>query len=343
MDVSSIAVAILNWNGIDLLKQFLPSVISHSGNAEIIVIDNASTDHSVSWLKSSYPEVRLIQLDENLGYAGGYNEAIGKIEKEYIVLLNSDVETSQDWLNPILNRFASDERIAAIQPKILSFHQKDYFEYAGAAGGFMDYLGYPFCRGRIFNELEKDEGQYDEAIPVFWSTGACLAVRKSAYDRVGGLDPQFFAHMEEIDLCWRFMRNGYANWVEPKSVVYHVGGGTLSSVNSKKTYLNFRNNLILLSKNLPSRRIAPTIFVRLVLDGLAGIQFLLKGQPSHVVAILKAHFHFYGRMGRIRASRKGQSFPWPVEGIYHQSIVRKSLVEGVKKFSKLPSESFFRS
>lgn len=342
MDVSSIAVAILNWNGQPLLEQFLAKVISDSSNAEIIVIDNASTDSSVAWLKSNHPSIRLIQLNENTGYAGGYNAALKQIDAEFVVLLNSDVETTEGWLEPLLERFTSDEKIAAIQPKIRAYHDKGAFEYAGASGGFMDHLGYPFCRGRIFDHLEKDNGQYDEAMPVFWSTGACLAVRNSAYKQVGGLDPQFFAHMEEIDLCWRFMRHGFTNWVEPKSVVYHVGGGTLSSVSSKKTYLNFRNNLILLTKNLPASKLFPAILARLVLDGLAGIQFILKGKMSHTAAILKAHFHFYGRYGKLMAARRGESFPWPLNGVYQKSIVRQVFMGGVKTFEQLDSKSFSR-
>lgn len=342
MDVSSIAVAILNWNGQPLLEQFLAKVISDSEGAEVIVIDNASTDNSVAWLKSNHPSIRLIQLDENFGYAGGYNEALKQIDSEIVVLLNSDVETSPDWLKPLAKRFNSDDKIAAIQPKIRAYHNKDEFEYAGASGGFIDHLGYPFCRGRIFDHLEKDEGQYDEAIPVFWSTGACLAVRNSAYKQVGGLDPQFFAHMEEIDLCWRFMRQGFTNWVEPASVVYHVGGGTLSSVSSKKTYLNFRNNLILLTKNLPNAQLLPTIFARLVLDGMAGIQFILKGKPSHTAAILRAHFHFYGRYGSLMKARRGQEFPWPLNGVYQKSIVRQVFLGGIRTFKQLDSKSFFR-
>lgn len=337
-----VAVAILNWNGRKLLEEFLPSVLEHSPEADVIVIDNASSDDSRDWLNQNHPQVRTILFDENHGYAGGYNLAMQQIEHEYVVLLNSDIETTSGWLSPILSRFESNEKIAAIQPKIRAYHQRDSFEYAGASGGFIDTLGYPFCRGRIFNELEVDEGQYDNAIPVFWSTGACLAVRNSAYKQIGGLDPQYFAHMEEIDLCWRFQRNGFENWVEPASTVYHVGGGTLSSLSSRKTFLNFRNNLVLLSKNLPKDKVLTTILARLFLDGLAGIQFLLQGKPSHTLAIVKGHFAFYGMYGQIMKSRKGQSYPWPLQGVYSKSIVRQVFLGGLKKFSQLDPGSFFR-
>lgn len=341
MEMKRIAVAILNWNGQSLLEKFLPSVLSHSPEGDVIVIDNASTDSSVAWLSEHHPEVRQITLPENLGYAGGYNEALKHIEHEYVVLLNSDVETTEGWLAPIIERFDSNPDIAAIQPKIKAYKQKESFEYAGASGGFIDHLGYPFCRGRIFDHLEEDHGQYNDAMQVFWSTGACLAVRSTAYEQSGGLDPVFFAHMEEIDLCWRFQRFGFQCWVEPASTVYHIGGGTLNSLSSQKTYLNFRNNLLLLTKNVPSNRVFSSIFTRLVLDGLAGVQFLLKGQISHTVAILKAHFHFYGMYGNAIKGRKGP-FPWPLTGVYQRSIVQDVFLQKKTKYSELPESAFFR-
>ncbi|NVK29101.1 MAG: glycosyltransferase family 2 protein [Flavobacteriia bacterium] len=337
-----IAVAILNWNGKSLLEQFLAKVINDSPEADVIVIDNASTDDSVEWLRQNHPETEVIQNTTNSGYAGGYNEGLRGVDHEFVVLLNSDVETTSGWLSPILERFRSDENIAAIQPKIRAFNNRDYFEYAGACGGFMDSLGYPFCRGRIFGHLEKDEGQYDEAMPVFWSTGACLAVRNSAYKAAGGLDPMFFAHMEEIDLCWRFQRSGFTCWVEPASTVYHVGGGTLDSLNARKTYLNFRNNLVLLTKNLPKHKILPIILSRLVLDGLAGIQFILQGKVKHTTAIVKGHFHFYGMFNKIMRERTGE-FPWPLTGVYQRSIVRQVFLGGLKNFSQLAKSSFVRT
>lgn len=340
--MKSIAVAILNWNGKHLLEEFLPSVVKHSDEGDIIIIDNASSDDSIEWLASNHPDIRRIELDTNTGYAGGYNAALQQIDHEYVVLLNSDVEVTKGWLKPLLDRFNSNDKIAAIQPKIKAYKQKDSFEYAGASGGFIDHLGYPFCRGRIFDHLEKDEGQYDQAIPVFWSTGACLAVRSSAYHEVGELDPQFFAHMEEIDLCWRFQRWGYTCWVEPASEVYHLGGGTLNSLSPRKTYLNFRNNLILLTKNLPMRKVLPVVLSRLVLDGAAGLQFLLQGKPSHTVAIVKGHFHFYGRYGKIIKGRTG-AFPYPLNGIYKKSIVEAVFIKKLKHFSDLPTTLFTRT
>ncbi|KAB2814725.1 glycosyltransferase family 2 protein [Phaeocystidibacter luteus] len=337
-----IALAILNWNGKSLLEKFLGKVIDDSPEGEVIVIDNASSDDSVSWIQQNHPEIRIIENNTNTGYAGGYNEGLKEIKHDFVVLLNSDVETTPGWLAPILTRFQSDDSIAAIQPKIRAYNDKEYFEYAGASGGFIDSLGYPFCRGRIFGHLEKDEGQYDEAMPVFWSTGACLAVRNSAYQECNGLDPMFFAHMEEIDLCWRFQRSGYTCWVEPKSCVYHVGGGTLDSLNSRKTYLNFRNNLVLLTKNLPRHKILPIIFSRLILDGLAGIQFLLQRKPKHTIAIVKGHFHYYGMFNKIMRERSGQ-FPWPLTGVYQRSIVRQVFLGGLKNFSQLAQSSFVRT
>lgn len=337
--MNSIAVAILNWNGKPLLERFLPNVIQNSPQGEVVVIDNGSTDDSLGWLAQNFPNVRVIALEKNVGYAGGYNLALKELDHKYVVLLNSDVEVTENWLNPIISRFESDESIGAIQPKVLSVNEREKFEYAGASGGFIDHLGYPFCRGRIFYFTEKDQMQYDDAVPVFWSTGACLAVRSKAYHESGELDPQFFAHMEEIDLCWRMHRTGYSCWVEPASVVYHLGGGTLSAQSTKKTYLNFRNNLILLTKNLPSRLILPTIMSRLVLDGIAGIQFALKGQLPHTLAIVKAHFHFYGRYGKLMKDRKGP-FPWPLAGVYHKSVVVNVFMRGAKSFSQLDSAAF---
>lgn len=340
--MKSIAVAILNWNGQALLERFLPNVIENSPQGDVIVIDNGSTDDSVSWIRANHPTVEIIELPKNGGYAGGYNDAMKQLKHEFVVLLNSDVEVTPNWLEPLLSRLKSDEKIAAIQPKIRALKEREKFEYAGASGGFIDNLGYPFCRGRIFYFNEEDQGQYDDAREVFWSTGACLAVRTSAYHEVGGLDPQFFAHMEEIDLCWRMQRSGYSCWVEPASTVFHLGGATLSSQSTQKTYLNFRNNLILLTKNLPYNRIFPVILSRLVLDGVAGIQFALKGDIKHTLAIVKAHFHYYGRYGKIMKQRSGV-YPWPLPGVYHKSIVRQVFLGGMKKFSQLSSLSFTSS
>lgn len=340
--MKKIAVAILNWNGQSLLERFLPGVLEHSSEADVIVIDNGSTDSSLAWLSSSYPDLRVISFAENYGFTGGYNKAMNEIDHEFTVLLNSDVEVTQGWLSPILNRFGTDPKISAVQPKVRSLNEPDKFEYAGACGGFIDHLGYPFCRGRMFSELEVDRGQYDEAMPVFWSTGACLAVRTEVYKALGGLDPQFFAHMEEIDLCWRMQRNGYSCWVEPASTVYHLGGGTLSSQSKQKTYLNFRNNLILLTRNLPTHKILPTVLIRLILDGLAGVQFLISGKAGHTIAIIKGHFHFYGRLGKIMKAREGE-FPWPLEGVYRKSIVRQFYLGKIRSFSRLEHSAFAKT
>ncbi|MCB0509691.1 MAG: glycosyltransferase family 2 protein, partial [Bacteroidetes bacterium] len=246
-----VAIVILNWNGKHWLEKFLASVLTYSDPSfcDVIVADNASTDNSLEFLKENFPDVQTIVFEKNHGFTGGYNRALKSLEHEYFVLLNSDIEVSKNWIEPIIRLMDGDKLIAACQPKILDYNKRDYFEYAGASGGYIDFLGYPFCRGRIFDALEKDEGQYDDAKRVFWASGACLFVRSEVYKKLGGLDEYFFAHMEEIDLCWRMQNEGYHVWVEPLSKVYHVGGGTLQSDSPKKTYLNFRNNLFLILKN----------------------------------------------------------------------------------------------
>ncbi len=325
----NIAVVILNYNGQHWLEKFLGDVVDKSPKSEVYVADNASTDRSVTYIQENHPTVKLIQNQKNDGYAGGYNQALQAICADYYVLLNSDVEVTEHWLTAVIQRMESDHKIAACQPKIRSYHQKENFEYAGACGGFVDQLGYPFCRGRIFNTLEKDELQYEKAIPVFWATGACLFVRANTFHEVGGLDNDFFAHMEEIDLCWRLQNKGYTVWVEPKSIVYHVGGGTLQSGSSFKTYLNFRNNLFMLYKNLakPWR----TIFQRLLLDGLAGIKFLSEGKIIHTWAIVRAHFAFYASISKLKKKRaktfKGTLYPINILIAYY--------LQGKKRFSDL--------
>jgi len=290
-----IAVVILNWNGKNFLEKFLPAVVSYSSDiAEIIVADNDSTDDSVAFLQANFPEVRIVGLDKNYGFAGGYNKALKQIKAEYYLLLNSDVEITENWLQPMLNLLDTDNKIVACQPKIKDFKNKDYFEYAGAAGGFMDRLGYPLCRGRIFDELEKDTGQYNDVVEVFWASGACLFIRSKEYHEFGGLDEFFFAHMEEIDLCWRLKNAGYKIMYCPDSTVYHVGGGTLNKIKPQKTFLNFRNSLLALHKNLPKNKRFIVILQRLLLDGLAGFKFLFSGKPNHAWAIIRAHFSFYG-------------------------------------------------
>jgi GT2 family glycosyltransferase len=290
----NVAVVILNWNGKNLLEQFLPSVIRYSKKeATIYLADNASTDDSVLFAKNNFPSVKIIQNKTNGGYAKGYNDALKNLSEDLFVLLNSDVEVTPNWLTPIISEFKNDDILVAAQPKILDYNNKSYFEYAGAGGGYIDQLGYPYCRGRIFNALEKDEGQYDDITTIFWATGACLFVRKTAYNDVDGLDEVFFTHQEEIDLCWRLQSEGGTIKYIGKSTVFHVGGATLCSYNSKKTFYNFRNTLLMLLKNVSSSKVWLLIFIRLTLDGLAGIQFLLKGNWEHTFAIIKAHFSFY--------------------------------------------------
>lgn len=288
-----IAVVILNWNGAKLLEQFLPSVVAYSNEANIYVADNASTDNSIAVIKEQFPSVQIIQNEGNFGFAMGYNVALQNVEEPYYALVNSDIEVTENWLSPILTIFDNEPNTGIIQPKILDYKNKDYFEYAGAAGGYIDQYGYPYCRGRIFESIEKDHRQYDDQTEIFWASGSCFFIRKEIYRTLNGFDPDFFAHQEEIDLCWRAFNLGYSAKYTSKSVVYHVGGATLNHSNPKKTFLNFRNSLFMLLKNLPSHQLFPIIFIRLVLDGLAGIQFIFKGKFAHCFAILKAHFYFY--------------------------------------------------
>lgn len=287
--MTKVSVVILNYNGREYLEQFLPSVVQHSAEAEIVVADNASSDNSVEFLKANFPEIKCIELAKNFGFAGGYNEALKQVEAEYYVFLNSDVEVSDGWLNPVIEFLDQNEGYAACQPKILDFNKKDHFEYAGACGGFIDRFGYPFCRGRIFNTLEKDEGQYDNPIDINWASGACLVVRSKVFFAVGGFDIDFFAHMEEIDLCWRIQSNGSKIKSIPSSIVYHVGGGTLSKSSPFKTYLNFRNGLSLIIKNMPFSALVWKLPIRILLDWIAAIKFLFDDGPKHCFSVLKAH------------------------------------------------------
>ncbi|WP_323757054.1 glycosyltransferase family 2 protein [Roseivirga sp.] len=290
--MSKISVALLNYNGKTHLENFLPSVVQFSNGYDIVVIDNGSTDDTLEFLKSNYPTVRVISYAENSGFCGGYNKALKELEHEFVVLLNTDVQVTEGWIDPILKLMESDSNLAAVQPKILDLKKKTHFEYAGASGGYLDILGYPFCRGRVFHTIEEDKNQYQETQDVFWASGASLFVRRSAYFEAGGLDEDFFAHMEEIDLCWRFWNLGYKVKVCPESVVYHLGGGTLDKSSPKKTYLNFRNGLSILLKNENTSDLSWKFPIRLFLDWLAIIQFsILSGLP-HGVAIIRAHFDF---------------------------------------------------
>lgn len=291
--MKKIAVVILNWNGAKLLEQFLPSVMAFSHEATIYLADNASTDTSIEVIQNQFPSVKIIQNTGNFGFAKGYNEALKFVEEEYYALVNSDIEVTENWLAPILALFENEPETAIIQPKLLDFKKKTHFEYAGGAGGFIDKFGYPFCRGRIFDTIEEDKHQYDDEIEIFWATGACFFIRKEVYRKLNGFDDDFFAHQEEIDLCWRAFNLGYKAKYTSKSVVYHVGGATLNEGNPRKTFLNFRNSLFMLTKNLPKNQLFTILFMRMCLDGLAGIQFILKGKFKHFWAIMEAHFTFY--------------------------------------------------
>lgn len=290
--MNTTAVIILNWNGSAMLRRFLPSVVSNTVGADVIVADNGSTDDSLKVLQTEFPEVRTIILDRNYGFAEGYNRAIAQVGHQYVVLLNSDVQTPQGWLAPMVKYMDDHLDCAACQPKLLAYNDKSSFEYAGAAGGFIDRFGYPFCRGRIFNVVEKDEGQYDEVMDIHWATGACMMVRREIYTKAGGLDARFFAHNEEIDLCWRMRLMGHRIVCLPESVVYHLGGGTLPQGNPRKTYLNFRNNLTMLYKNLPDECLVSVMRWRMLLDYVAALQSLLKLNFADVKAIIKARRDF---------------------------------------------------
>lgn len=298
-----VAVVILNWNGKKLITEFLPSVVTHSEKATVYIADNASDDDSVSYIKEYFPSVKIVQNKINGGYAKGYNDALKDIEADVFCLLNNDVEVSKNWLNPIIETYNNDSKIAILQPKILDYKQKDKFEYAGAAGGFIDKFGYPYCRGRIFDTIENDQNQYNDIVDIFWASGACLFIKKSVFQDLNGFDESFFAHMEEIDLCWRAKNIGLKVKYVGTSTVYHLGGGTLSAVNPKKTYLNFRNSLFTLVKNAGGR-LWFIIFIRLILDGIAGLHFILKLKPKHTLAIIKAHFSFYANLKLLIAQRK---------------------------------------
>lgn len=341
------AVVILNYNGKKYLQQFLPIVLANSNGAEVIIADNGSTDDSVAYLEKFYPEIRLLISNINHGFAGGYNVALKGLASEnwkYYVLLNSDVEVGENWLEPLLARMEQDETVAACQPKILSFLQKSHFEYAGAAGGWLDALGYPFCRGRIFAINESDEGQYDTAQEIFWSTGAAMMVRAKLYHALDGFDADYFAHLEEIDLCWRLKRAGYKIMAEPKSVVFHVGGGTLAYNTPFKTYLNFRNSLYTLLKNEPTQRLWWLLPLRLLLDGVAGALFLTEGKFEHFRSIIRAHWTFFPNFKRTLQKKKaiqekieniriGDSRVW--EGRFRGNIVWRYYLLGTKRFRDL--------
>ena len=299
----NVAIVILNYNGKALLEQFLPSVLEHSQQATVYLADNASTDGSVAFVKEHFSKVNLIINTQNGGYAKGYNDALANLKEDVFVLLNSDVEVTQGWLSPILEAFKATKNVVAIQPKILDYKNKDYFEYAGAAGGYIDALGYPYCRGRIFNTLEKDTEQFNDSRQIFWASGACIALKKEAFIKVGGFDEDLFAHQEEIDLCWRMQQQAGIIQYIGSSTVYHLGGGTLGVENPKKTFYNFRNSLLVMLKNNNRSAVWLILFVRMLLDALAAWQFLLSGKPSHFIAIFKAHLSFYSLVPRFIKKR----------------------------------------
>lgn len=294
--MNRLAIAILNWNGRKWLEQFLPIVVQHSPEADIYIIDNASEDDSVTFVENNFPSVRVIQNSKNEGFAAGYNSGLKNIDAEIYCLLNSDVEVTQNWIPPMIALFDSDQSIAAAQPKILSYHNRNFFEYAGAGGGFIDNLGFPYCRGRIFNSIEEDKGQYDDETEIFWASGCSLFIRSKDFREQGGFDERFFAHQEEIDLCWRLKNSGKKIMYTGKSAVYHVGGGTLSNQNPEKTFLNFRNNLSMMLKNLPFPNLLWLLFFRLSLDGIAGIQFAFRHGFSHLWAVVRSHVGFYAQL-----------------------------------------------
>lgn len=337
MAKKEIAVVILNWNGKALLEKFLPSVIRHSEAAAIYVADNASTDDSINFLKTHYPAVKILQNNENSGYAKGYNQALKQVDEELLCLLNNDVEVTENWLTPILTLFNSEPNTAIIQPKILDFKNKGYFEYAGAGGGFIDKYGFPYCRGRIFDTIEKDLEQYNDTTPIFWASGACFFIRKSVFHELHGFDESYFAHMEEIDLCWRAHNYGYTTKYMGTSTVYHVGGATLSNTDPKKTYLNFRNSLFTLTKNVPGY-IFLLIFTRLVLDGIAGLKFLTEFKFAHVIAIIKSHGNYYLNLQQLLKKRQNlkKHVPTvPPSKYYHvTSIVWLYFGKNYKKFNE---------
>ncbi|WP_432410792.1 glycosyltransferase family 2 protein [Rasiella sp. SM2506] len=327
------AVVILNWNGKTLLEQFLPSVVRYSQDATVYVADNASTDDSIAYVSANFPTVQIIRNTENGGYAKGYNDALAQLSEDIFVLLNSDVEVTENWLKPILSEFKKDDQLVAAQPKILDYKDQSKFEYAGAAGGFIDKLGYPYCRGRIFSTLEEDNRQYNDVLPIFWATGACLFVTSHAFKQLKGFDEDFFAHQEEIDLCWRLQSLGGSIKYVGASTVYHVGGATLGAANPQKTFYNFRNTLLALVKNVQGSHVWWLIFQRLVWDGFAGLQFLLQGKFTHFFAVLRAHFSFYRLLPTFLQKRKKWASSFPYYNV--SSIVWLYFFRSKKKYPDL--------
>ena len=330
------AVVILNWNGKKMLERFLPSVTAHTqGDAEVIIADNGSTDDSLDFVRAQYPGLRIIELDKNYGFAGGYNQALQQVKADYYVLLNDDVEVTPGWIEPVVAQMQQHPDTAICQPKLLMYDQRDTFEYAGGAGGFLDKYGYPFCRGRMFTSLEQDNGQYNTPGEIFWASGAAMFVRADVWHQLGGLDDDFFAHMEEIDFCWRAKNAGYRVEYCPQSTVFHVGGGTLPKSNPRKTYLNFRNNMALLYKNLPNRRLAWVMCSRIVLDYVAGLKFLMERKPKEFSAVVDAHKAFYKWLPQLKKKRQGLKQQSRVSGMYQGLLLIDYYLLGKKKYSDL--------
>lgn len=333
----SVGVVILNYNGRNFLEKFLPSVLSSTySNTTIYVADNGSTDDSVKWISQQYPNIALIQISENFGFAEGYNRALKEVNTDYYVLLNSDVKVSPQWIDPVIQLMESDSNIGICQPKLLSYADKSILEYAGAAGGWVDMFGYPFARGRVFDTVEKDIGQYDDNVPVFWASGAALFIKRKVWEETGGFDGYLFAHQEEIDLCWRAQLAGYKVYYCHESIVYHVGGGTLNKSNPRKTFLNFRNSLIILAKNLPTGQAFTKIFSRLCLDGIFGVKLFFEGKFKEVWAVIKAHFGFYYWLFSPKTKHR---FPKKrleeLQGTVNQSIVWQYFIKKKKTFSEI--------
>ncbi len=342
-NLHKLAIVILNYNGRKHLETYLPSVLAHSGEYKIIVADNASTDDSVDFLRVNYPQIELIINSSNGGFAQGYNEALQHVDAEYYILLNSDVEVTPNWIEPMLELMESDSNISGCQPKIKAHLSKSRFEHAGAAGGFLDKNYYPFCRGRIFDFTEEDTGQYDSNCEIFWATGACMMIRAEHFHKVGGFDSTFFAHMEEIDLCWRLKQLGHSFHAIGNSTVYHLGGGTLNYMSPKKTFLNFRNSLFMITKNHEGW-LFPKIFSRLWLDGLATIQFLFSGNFTHIWSLLKAHWSYYAHLGEMLEKRKAFRKQFNIQfnpiGLYRKSIIIDKFLKRKDKFKQLKAEDF---
>ncbi len=339
-NTKKVAIVILNWNGTKLMEEFLPSVVDYSPAelSEVIVADNGSNDKSVNMLKEKFPSVRIIQLDKNYGFAEGYNQALKQIDNEYTVLLNSDVEVTPGWLDAPLAAMEADSTIVAAQPKIRAQRNKEYFEYAGAAGGYMDIYGYPYCRGRVLHIVEKDEGQYDTPADILWATGACLFIRTTIYKEVGGLDAGFFAHQEEIDMCWRLRSRGYRLVCTPQSVVYHVGGATLQVESPRKTFLNFRNNLLMLYKNLPEKDLKHVMRVRFWLDYIAATKFLLCGHVQNAKAVYEARKAFFDMKPEYAEKRRENLAKTTLDSIpelIHSSLILAFYLNGKKKYSDI--------